>query len=101
MFCKFFPLEFPLEEKCSFALSPCQMKLCTTLTNLTMSLGLEETRLGQAMEESRAELPWTDHTPPNTAGLRQNRTAWDSVGPGSSQCPELDPIKQLSHNMSF
>ena len=101
MFSKFFPLEFPLEEKCAFALSPSQTKLCTTLCNLTMSLGLEETRLGQATEESRAELPWTDHTSPNTAGLQQNRSAWDSAGPGSSQGPELDPIKQLSHNISF
>lgn len=81
MFSKF----FPLEETSSFALSLSQIKLCTTLFNLTMSLGLEETRLGHAMEESRAEIPWTDHTNPNTAGLQKNRTTWDSAGPGSSQ----------------
>lgn len=96
-----FPAFLPLEEKRSFALSPSKMKLCMTLCNLTMSSGLEKLRLGHAMEDCRAELPWTDHTNTNTAGSQKNRTAWDSAGPGSSQGPELDPLKQPSHNISF
>lgn len=66
-----------------------------------MSLCLEETRLGVALEVSTAELPWTDHTNPNTAGLQKNRTAWDSAGPGYSQHPELDPMKQLPYTIPF
>lgn len=51
MLSKFFPLGFPQEWKCYFPLSPSQRKLCTPLCNQTISKGLGEARLGQAVEK--------------------------------------------------
>lgn len=58
------------------------MKLRTTPCNLAVFLGLEETRLGQAMEE----LPWTDHPNPNAVA---SRTELTGLFPG----PKTRPYK--------